>query len=294
MNLLITGAWTGAQKHIKEIEKMGHSVCFMQNEKDALPRDPDWVEGVICNGLFLSHPIELFKSLRFIQLTSAGYDRIPMEYVKAHGIEIHNARGVYSIPMAEFALCGVLQLYKQSRFFYDNQKRHRWEKHRGLLELNGKTVVIVGCGDVGKECAKRFKAFGCRVLGINRTVRETECFDSVFPLSELDALLPEADVLILTIAATDETLHLINAERLKKLKKSAIIVNISRGAVIDTEALTEALPNIGGAVLDVFEEEPLCENSPLWDMENVVVTPHNSFVGDGNGERIAELVLKGI
>ena len=99
--------------------------------------------------LFLSHPIEKFTNLRYIQLTSAGFDRVPMEYVKVHNIEIRNARGVYSIPMAEFALCGVLQLYKQSRFFMENQKARTWEKHRRLLELSGKTVCIIGCGSVG-------------------------------------------------------------------------------------------------------------------------------------------------
>lgn len=111
--------------------------------------------------------IEKFKNLRYIQLTSAGYDRVPLDYVKEHQIEIHNARGVYSIPMAEFAISGVLQLYKQARFFDNNQKNHQWIKHRGLLELNEKTVCIVGCGSVGTECAKHFAAFGCQVVGID-------------------------------------------------------------------------------------------------------------------------------
>ena len=167
MKLLITGAWNCTNDQLNQIESMGHSVLFMQNEKDVLPCAYEEVEGVVCNGLFLSHPIEKFSNLRFIQLTSAGFDRVPMEYVKTHGIEIHNARGVYSIPMAEFALCGVLQLYKQSRFFLENQKQGRWEKHRGILELYGKTVCIVGCGNVGTECAKRFQAFGCNVLGVD-------------------------------------------------------------------------------------------------------------------------------
>ena len=149
MNILITGAWQDAQQHIAEIENMGHEVCFMQYEKDELPYEYGWVEGVICNGLFLYHEIEKFINLKYIQLTSAGYDRVPMDYVKKHGIEAHNAKGVYSIPMAEFAIAGVLELYKQRAFFRENQKVHKWEKHRGLLELYGKKVCIVGCGSVG-------------------------------------------------------------------------------------------------------------------------------------------------
>ena len=290
MNLLITGAWHGAQEHIAEIEAMGHEVRFLQWEKDEIV-DPDWVEGVIGNGLFLHHPIESFPNLQYIQLTSAGFDRVPMDYVKAHGIEIHNAKGIYSIPMAEYAVAGVLQLYKQSRFFYENQKAHRWEKHRGLLELNGKTVLIVGCGDVGTECAKRFRAFGCKVVGINRTVRDKPTFDVIQPLSELDAVLPEANVIILTLGLNTETKHILDAKRLKGLKTGVVLVNLARGGLIDEEALLTVLPRLTGAVLDVFEEEPLPMSSPLWERENVILTPHNSFVGDGNGERIAQMIL---
>ena len=142
MRLLVTGAWKCTQEQLNNLEQLGHEIIFLQNEKDELPCSYEEVEGVICNGLFLYHAIENFTSLRYIQLTSAGFDRVPMDYVQAQGIEIHNARGVYSIPMAEFAISGVLQLYKQAKFFYRNQKNGIWEKHRGLLELYGKTVCI--------------------------------------------------------------------------------------------------------------------------------------------------------
>ena len=294
MNLLITGAWQQAKEYIPTIESKGHQVQFLQFERDELPCEYEWVEGIIGNGIFLSHPIEKFVNLKYIQLTSAGFDRVPMDYVKEHGIEIHNARGVYSVPMAEFAVAGVLELYKKIRFFHENQKKHNWEKHRGLLELFGKTVVIVGCGDVGIECAKRFRAFGCTVIGVNRTVKEKVAFDRIVPLSEIDMVLRGADVVVLTVALTEETRRLMNAKRLKLLKGSAILVNIARGGVIDTNALIDCLPNIGGAVLDVFEGEPLDEKSPLWDMENVLITPHNSFVGDGNHNRLRKLILEKI
>lgn len=294
MNLLVTGAWAGAKENIEKLEAMGHQVVFMQQEKDELPCEYEWVEGIIGNGIFLSHPIDKFVNLKYIQLTSAGFDRVPMNYVKEHSIEIHNARGVYSVPMAEFAVAGVLELYKKMRFFHENQKKHNWEKHRGLIELFGKTVVIVGCGDVGTECAKLFRAFECTVVGVNRTVREHEAFDRIVPLSEIDCVLPEVDVVVLTVALTEETRHLMNAERLKLLKSSTVIVNIARGGIMDTNALIDCLPNLGGAVLDVFEEEPLDEKSPLWDMKNVLITPHNSFVGDGNHNRLRKLILEKI
>ena len=207
MNLLITGAWQQAKQYMEKIEEQGHSVRFLQYEKDALPCEYAWVEGIICNGLFVHHPIEKFTNLKYIQLTSAGFDRVPMDYVQERGIEIHNAKGVYSVPMAEYALSGVLQLYKQAKFFHKNQQAHLWEKHRGLLELSGKTVVIVGCGSVGSECAKRFQAFGCKVSGINRTVRENPFFDRMTGMDDLEQELAAADVVVLSLPLTRETTH---------------------------------------------------------------------------------------
>ena len=296
MNLLITGAWPEAKKYVRELEALGHLVTILQQERDGLPCDPDWVEGVVCNGLFLYHPIERFTNLRFIQLTSAGYDRVDMDYVRTHGIEIHNAGGVYSIPMAEFVIAGVLQLYRQAAFFYENQKIHRWEKHRGLLELYGKTVTIVGCGYAGTECAKRFRAFGCKVIGINRTVRANGAYDTIHPLDELESILPRTDILVLTIALTRETNYLMDRRRLEMLPQNAVVVNISRGKILKQDALFQMLLDgrLAGAVQDVFENEPLGEHDPVWDVPNLIVSPHNSFVGDGNGNRLTEIVLSAL
>ena len=295
MNLLVTGAFDWTEKELNMLRAIGHKVVFMQQEKTPLPCDAAWVEGIIGNGIFLSHSIEKFTSLRYIQLTSAGFDRVPMDYVKQHGIEIHNARGVYSIPMAEFAVSGVLQLYKQSGYFHENQKAHKWEKHRGLLELFGKNVCIVGCGSVGTECAKRFKTFGCSVTGVDIKPYQNRVYDTMLPLDSLDNVLTNADVTILTLPLTEETRHFINADRFAAMKRGAVLVNIARGAIVDTDALIVALnTHLGGAVLDVFEEEPLDEHSPLWSMDNVIVTPHNSFVGDGNQVRLYNLILKNL
>ena len=295
MNLLITGAWQEAKKHIETIEKMGHQVQFLQFEKDALPCDYEWVEGIIGNGIFLSHTIEKFTNLKYIQLTSAGFDRVPMDYVKEHKIVINNARGVYSAPMAEYAVSGVLQLYKQSRFFIENQKAHMWEKKRDLKELSGQNVCILGCGSVGSECAKRFEAFECVVSGVDIVVREIEHFTKVYHLSDIKEALSKSDIVVVTLPLTDETYNMFDEEMFAAIKPGAVLVNIARGALVDTDALIEALnEKLCGAVLDVFEEEPLKEDSPLWDMENVIITPHNSFVGDGNTRRMSNVILKNL
>ncbi len=292
MNLLVTGAFAWSKSELHLLTQMKHQVVFLQQEKDPIPCDPAWVEGVIGNGLFLSHSIEQFPNLQYIQLTSAGFDRVPMEYVKAHGIQIHNARGVYSIPMAEFAVAGVLALYKQQRFFAQNQQAGIWSKHRGLLELYGKTVCIVGCGSVGTECAKRFQAFGCHVIGVDVAPYVAEQYEKMLPLAQLDSALAQSNIVVLTLPLTEETRHLMSKERLRSLHDGTVLVNIARGAVVDQSALIDELKqNRIFAVLDVFEDEPLSENSLLWALDNAIVTPHNSFVGDGNHQRMLEVIF---
>ncbi len=307
MRLLITGAWRKAPDYIPILYQSGHEIAFLQNEQDGLESCVDiyrhkislsaaWAEGVVCNTLFVTHPMSEFTHLRYIQLTSSGMDRIDINEVTARGIEIHSAKGVYSVPMAEFAINGVLRLYKENEFFAKNQRAHIWEKHRNLRELVGKTVVIVGCGSVGTECAERFRAFGCAIIGVNRTVRHDVHYDVIVGFDKLTSVLHTADIIVLAVGLGKETWHLINSEKLQQIKKGAVIVNISRGAVVDTAALIDALRGgkLSGAVLDVFEQEPIEENSPLWNMGNVLITPHNSFVGEGNGKRLANLVLGNI
>ena len=291
MNVLVTGVFQLNSEELAELEAAGHKV-FTHPDERAPVEQPERYEAIVCNGLFLYNPIERFTNLRLIQLTSAGLDRVPLDYIRAHGIELHNAAGVYSVPMAEFAVCGILQLYKQSRFFAANQAQHKWEKHRGLLELSGKRVCILGCGDVGREIAKRLKAFDCRITGVNRSARVLPDFDEVLPLDKLPEAAAVCDIMICCIALTPETRGIVSKEVFDFLPAGAIFVNVARGALVDGAALTSWLQNGGHAVLDVFEEEPLPEASLLWDMENVILTPHNSFVGDGNRARLWETISK--
>lgn len=294
MRLLISGAISWTEKQVRELEALGHVITYIQDERIPLRTqeiDEENIDGVICNSLFLYNNISEFKNLKYIQLTSAGFDRVPLDYIKEHNIKIYNARGVYSKPMAEFALSGVLQLYKKSYHFFENQKKHIWKKYRDIIELADKSVCIIGCGSVGKECAKRFKAFECKVYGVDLYPKEDDIFDKIFHLNELEIILPQSDVVVLTLPLTEKTKYLINEYRLGLLKRDAILVNIARGKIVDTEALIAKLPDLGGAVLDVFEEEPLSSDSLLWRVENVIITPHNSFTGEGNRNRLQKLIL---
>ena len=153
----------------------------------------------------------------------------------------------------------------------------------------------MGCGNIGQECAKRFHAFDCRVVGVDVFTAQLPHIEKMYLVEQLEQVLPQSDVVVLTLPLTEQTTHLMQAKTLGKMKKGAILVNIARGGVVSTEDLTQALQNgLGGAVLDVFEEEPLPENHPLWDMENVLITPHNSFVGDHNSLRLGNVIMENL
>lgn len=292
MNLLVTGALPLTTEEREAFERLGYAVTVHPDERVPVEH-PERYEAVICNGLFLHQDEAAFSALRAVQLTSAGLDRVPMDRLTKRGVTVFNARGVYSIPMAEFAVGGVLSLLKESRFFYRNQQEKKWEKHRGLTELFKSTVCIVGCGSVGTECAKRFQAFGCRCLGVDVQPLRTEGFESVAPLSALGRTLSQSDIVVLTLPLTEQTRGLFDARRIRDIKEGAILVNLARGAVLEEEALIGALQTgrLRGAVLDVFLNEPLEASSPLWEMEQVLVTPHNSFVSDRTHGRMVETAL---
>lgn len=291
MKLLVTGAFNATDEQLDKLSALGYEIMRQQDERGKPECNFSEADAVICNGLFLYHDISEFESLKVIQLTSAGLDRVPIEEIKKRNIALFNARGVYSVPMAEFALAGVLNLYKRLNSFYENQKQHLWQKDRQLSELCGKTVAIVGCGSVGTECAKRFKAFGTKIISVDVFNHCNKIYDEFCHISNIGSVLGEADIVILTMPLTDKTKGLFNGEMFSRFKDGSVLVNISRGAVVNENDLVSALESgkLSGAVLDVFENEPLDGKSPLWDMRNVIITPHNSFVSENNNARLFSL-----
>lgn len=291
MKLLVTGAFNATAEQLDMLTSLGFEIMLQKDERGKPECDFSGADAVICNGLFLYHDISKFGKLKFIQLTSAGLDRVPLEEIQKRNITLFNARGVYSVPMAEFALAGVLNLYKHLNTFYENQKAHIWQKDRELRELCGETVAVVGCGSVGTECAKRFSAFGTKIVAVDITKPESEIYSEFYDIKDIEKALEISDVIVLTVPLTSETKGMFNCEMFSHFKDGSVLVNISRGAVVNEKDLINALESekISGAVLDVFENEPLAENSELWDMENVVITPHNSFVSSKNNTRLFSL-----
>lgn len=296
MKLLLTGAFNYTEEQLNTLKSCGFEITYVQNELEELQIDCSQFDAVVCNNLFKANPVEKFTSLKAVQLTSAGFNRAPVGYLASKGIALYNARGVYSAPMAEWVLLKILEIYKHSSAFYMQQKKKEWKKHRDLLELVGKKVLIVGTGSVGTECAKRLKAFDAQVLGADIYDSGSPFIDKFYPMEAFTEALPLADVVILTLPLNDKTRGLFSSNLLSLMKDDSILVNVARGAIVDEEALVKHLEEgkFRGVVLDVFEEEPLCSTSPLWTFDRVTVTPHNSFVSDGNSNRMFSLIYKNL
>lgn len=295
--VLLTGSYQYTEEQIHMIEKLGWKVTFVKNELEPIGVPADQFDVVVCNGLFLHNDIAEFKKLKMVQATSAGLDRLPVEYMEKHHIRCYNAKGVYSIPMAEWTVMSILEICKNAHCFFKKQQEHEWEKDRTLLELTGKKVCIVGYGDVGHETAKRLAAFGTKTTAVNRSkVEENDVISRWLPLDRLDEALSEADIVILCIALTEETRGLLNADRLRLMKQGSILVNVARGPLIDEKELISCLKEgkLRGAALDVFETEPLPAESELWEMSGVIIGPHNSFVGDKVRERMFSLIYRNL
>lgn len=296
MRVLVTGAVSPDHIALSELEDLGHRVYYMQDERGPLPDGALLVEAIICNGLFLHHDWTSFSNLELVQLTSAGFDRVPVSELRERGILVFNAKGVYAIPISEWILMVILQFCKKSRLFEENQRHRRWVKSRDLAELSGKTACIIGLGDIGIETAKRLRAFGVRIVGVTTTGRPSEHAELVITPSDLLETLTQADFVVASVPLTPKTKGMIGDAEFLAMKEGAIFVNVSRGAVVNEAALLSALTSnrLGGAALDVFQEEPLPADSPLWAHERVVVSPHNSFVSDENAARLWGRVIENL
>jgi phosphoglycerate dehydrogenase-like enzyme len=239
---------------------------------------------LVISGLWRNDLLPHATRLRFIQSIGAGTDQFSREALKKHGVRLASARGVNARAVSEHIMALILALARRLPEARDNQAKRVWRGMLGDLtqredEIGGKTLLIVGLGQIGGRLAQLAKAFDMRVIGIRRDPRAGPGHaDAVHAISEMSALLPQADFVALTCPLTAETEKLIDAEALGRLKPSTYLINAARGRVVDEPALVDALRRrqIRGAALDVTVEEPLPAASPLWAMENVLITPHTA------------------
>ena len=289
--LLLTGCFSYSKEQIEKIKQLGFNITFVQNELEKLKIDVSKFEYVVCNGLFLNNEVEKFTNLKYVQATSAGLERLPIDYFDKHNIKYCNAKNVYSIPIAEWVIMFILNSYKSMNQFYKQKESKVWIKNRNIDELTDKVITIIGYGNIGKEIAKRLKAFGVIINVVDIYKVDDSLINESFLLDEIDRALSISDVVILSIALTDTTYHLINQDKFELMKNESILINVARGSLIDEQALIQKIEKFKSVALDVFEKEPLDINSKLWQTTNTIITPHNSFVSNKVNERMFELIL---
>lgn len=226
--------------------------------------------------------ISKMKNLKYIQLSSTGFDQVPIETIMENNILICNNKGGYSIPISEWIVSEILQIYKNTKSFYDKQTKKQWISDYTVSEVYGKKIGFLGTGTIATESAKRLKAFGVELWGWNTDGRNIKYFDKCFSKDEINEVLSNCDVIVSTIPATKETYKLMNKEKFDVMKENSSFINVGRGKVVDEEDLLKYASKFRGIALDVFDKEPLDKYSELWDLENLIITPHNSWVSEQN------------
>ena len=292
MKALITFKYT--DEEFKTLENLGYEIIFKDERDISFSDDMEDADIMVCFDPFNKLDISMLPKLKWIQLLSAGINQVPVDKVLNQNIILTNNRGGYSIPIAEWIILKTLEMYKNSKEFYEKQKNKNWKIDTSLLEIYGKTIGFIGTGSIAQEAAKRFEGFGVDIIGINASGKKAEHFHECFCVDKLDEIVNQCDVLIVAAPYTEESHHLIDENVFKNMKDGTYLINIARGSIIDEEALIRNLKSgkIKKAALDVFEIEPLPENSPLWNMDNVIISPHNSWASEMNFRRRYEIAYK--
>jgi len=241
--------------------------------------------------------------LRWIHTSAVAVETLCLPELFARGVVVSNTRGVQAVPIAEHTLAVVLALSKQLPLVLDHQRHARWAQNDfmdGRLPwlLKGRTLGLIGVGTIGAEIAARASAFGMRVVAMRRRSGQAEVpvVDQIYGPAQLDALLAQTHVLVIAAPLTPQTLGLIGTAEIAALPKGAVIVNVGRAKIIDTDALIAALHSghLGGASLDVFPQEPLPPEHPLWTCPNVILTPHTSGFRQGHWEEVVDLFAENL
>lgn len=229
--------------------------------------------------------ISKMKNLKYIQLGSTGFDQVPKDKIINRDILLCNNKGGYSIPIAEWIVSTILQIYKNTKAFYVKQLKKQWICDYSVSEIYGRRIGFLGTGTLALESAKRLKAFGVEIWGCNTDGRSIKYFDKCFSTDDMDEIFKNCDVVVSTIPSTKQTYNIVNKDKFELMKEGACLINVGRGKILDEEDLLKYASKFRAVALDVFQEEPLSENSKLWELDNIIITPHNSWVSEQNSIR---------
>ena len=269
-------------KHIESIRKTlpGVEVAQCETEDEMIKFGSD-CEVLLTSPLITPHNFyRAATGLKWVQGILAGVDGFLVPELRDRRIIVTATKGIHGLPMAEHTLAMILGFSRGLHVLRDQQHNKLWKKYPTPSEIRGTTVGMIGLGAIGREIARTCKLMGMKVLATKRTPVNDELVDRFYPIDKLEELMRESDYVVVIIPSTPETRHIIGESQLRAMKTSAILINVSRGQVVDEAALTRALKEgwIAGAGLDVFEIEPLPQESELWGMSNVVLTPHMAAI----------------
>jgi (S)-sulfolactate dehydrogenase len=256
-------------------------ICELVKDADILLSDPYHRTHVT------ARIIEAADDLKLIQCYTIGFDDVDIETARARGIPVANNAGISAKPMAEYTLMAAMYLMKSIKFAHDQLNAGNWTQQQLStppeipLELGAQTLGIIGCGNIGREIARLAKPFGCKIIYHNRNKLPDETESELnLEYASLEEALSESDVLSINVPLTDETRDMIGAAEIGKMKKGAVLINTSRGGIVDEQALANALASghLRGAAVDVFKDEPHLTGCPLIGLGNVILTPHSSGI----------------
>jgi phosphoglycerate dehydrogenase-like enzyme len=298
MKVLVTARLGEAELRRRLTEQVGNQAIWVQDGDAMIPELPS-ADVLICPDNFYSAKLadavrrDALK-LAFIQLLTAGFDHAKRQGVPAH-VTLCNAGEAYAASVAAHAIALLLALQRHIPTALANQARQAWDRAftPQLTMPAASTIIVIGLGPIGRETARILRAFGARVIGVTRRGLPDAAADEVVPASALRDVLPRADAIVIAAPYDETTRHLIGEGELAACKKSAVLVNVARGGIVEPRALEAALRSgaIAGAGLDVTDPEPLPPNDSLWDAPNLIVTPHCAGAsGAASGERLTDLV----
>lgn len=282
------------EKYLDEIKRVAHSfeVVYAGSEDEAQKYISDTEIIVSFDADFFTSLINRAPKLKWVHLLSAGADTLPFDMLVEKNILLTNSKDVHKHQISQHVVGYMLMFERSLNVFIKNQMKKIWDRSVKVSELTGKTALIIGVGSIGEEIARILREFGMIVLGVRKSGKPSEYVDKMYKTDEICDAISASDYVISALPLTDETYHLIGEKQFSYMKSTSYFINIGRGKVVDQKALINALKNgaIKGAALDVFEEEPLPGDSPLWEMDNVIITPHMAGITPLYMQRAMEIL----
>ena len=230
-------------------------------------------------GYYISENINLFNNIEKI----LDYKQFTPKEVKKE-LETESLQNIRTTERY------ILEIYKNSNKLYEQQLNKKWKMNFSISELSKKKIGFIGTGTLATEAAKRLQGFDVEIWGVNTTGSKREYFDKCFSSEQMDEVFKHCDTIVCTIPATKETIGIINKDKFELMKDDSVFINVGRGNIVNEKDLIKYMNKFRGVALDVFENEPLDKDSELWNFENIIITPHNSWVSDRNDERTFEMI----